>query len=157
MRPLYFGRSERLLFGTYHDPVVRVPRATAVLLCNPFGQESILVHRIYATLAAKLSKAGHHVLRFDYFGTGDSAGEVAEGTQEGWIEDIMEAHEELQASSGLSRVVWTGLQYVATLAALATQFVKRPIAGLILWDPVVEGSAYLAELTERHAAFMRKE
>jgi Predicted hydrolase of the alpha/beta superfamily len=157
MRPFLFGRSERLLFGTYHAPAVRSARPSAVLLCNPFGQESIRAHRIYATLASKLSKVGQHVLRFDYYGTGDSAGEVGEGCQAGWIEDILEAHEELLASSGVSRVIWVGLRYGATLAVLAGQALRRAIASLILWDPVVDGAAYLQELMETHVTFMRQD
>ncbi len=157
MRPFFFGRSDRALFGAYHAPAVRSSRPSAVLLCNPFGQESIQAHRIYATLASKLSKVGQHVLRFDYYGTGDSAGEVEEGSQATWIEDVLEAHEELQASSGVSRVIWVGLRYGATLAALAGQSLHRSIASLILWDPVVDGGAYVQELTETHVTFMRQD
>jgi len=157
MRPFFFGRSERLLFGTYHAPAVRSPRPSAVLLCNPFGQEAIRAHRIYATLATRLSKAGQHVLRFDYYGTGDSAGDVAEGSQPGWIEDVLEAHEELQASSGVSRVIWVGLRYGATLAVLAGRSLRRSIEGVILWDPVVDGAAYVKDLGESHTAFMRQD
>jgi len=157
MRPFFFGRSERLLFGTYHAPAVRSPRLGAVLLCNPFGQDAIYAHRIYATLAAKLSKLGQHVLRFDYYGTGDSAGEVEEGSQAAWLEDILEAHQELLASSGASRVIWVGLRYGATLAVLASQSLPRALASLILWDPVVDGTAYLQELAQAHATFMQQE
>jgi pimeloyl-ACP methyl ester carboxylesterase len=157
MRPFFFGRSERLLFGTYHAPVARSPRPGAVLLCNPFGQDAIYAHRIYATLAAKLSKLGQHVLRFDYYATGDSAGDVAEGSQAEWLEDIIEAHQELLASSGVSRVIWVGLRYGGTLAVLAGQSLPRSLTGLIIWDPVVDGAAYLQELAETHATFMRQE
>jgi uncharacterized protein len=157
MRPFFFGRSERLLFGSYHAPAVRSPRPGAVLLCNPFGQDAIYAHRIYATLAAKLSKVGQHVLRFDYYGTGDSAGEVEDGSQAEWLEDILEAHQELLASSGASRVIWVGLRYGGTLALLASQSLPRSIASLILWDPVVDGAAYLQELAQAHATFMRQE
>jgi pimeloyl-ACP methyl ester carboxylesterase len=157
MRPFFFGRSERLLFGTYHAPAARSSRPGAVLLCNPFGQDAIYAHRIYATLAAKLSKLGQHVLRFDYYGTGDSAGDVEDGSQAGWIEDIIEAHQELLASSGVSRVIWVGLRYGGTLAVLAGQSLPRALASLILWDPVVDGAGYLQELTEAHASFMRQE
>jgi pimeloyl-ACP methyl ester carboxylesterase len=157
MRPFFFGRSERLLFGTYHAPAVRSSRPGAVLLCNPFGQEAIRAHRIYATLASKLSKVGQHVLRFDYYGTSDSAGEVEEGSQSEWVSNIIEAHEELLASSGVSRVTWVGLRYGGTLAVLAGQSLSRAIASLILWDPVVDGAAYVQELVEMHVTYMRQD
>ena len=157
MRPFFFGRSERSLFGCYHSPTARSARPGAVLLCNPFGQEAIRSHRIYALLSSKLAKVGLHVMRFDYYGTGDSGGAVEEGCQEQWLEDILEANDELLGSSGVSRVTWVGLRYGATLAMLASQRLRRPIARLIAWDPVVNGAAYLAELKEAHAAFMLDE
>ena len=157
MRPFFFGRSERSLFGCYHPPTAKPARPGAVLLCNPFGQEAIRSHRIYAILGSKLAKAGLHVLRFDYYGTGDSGGAVEEGSQAQWLEDILEANDELLASSGVSRVTWVGLRYGAPLAMLASQRLRRSIVSLIAWDPVVNGTAYLAELEAAHAAFMRYE
>ena len=126
-----------------------------MLLCNPFGQEAIRAHRIYALLAGKLSRLGLHVLRFDYTGTGDSSGDVEDGTQAQWIDDIVEAHEELSAAAGVNRVAWVGLRYGATLAVLAAEKLTRALADLIIWDPVVSGAAYVDELLEMHAAFMR--
>jgi pimeloyl-ACP methyl ester carboxylesterase len=127
-----------------------------VLLCNPFGEEAIRSHRSYAILSGKLAKVGLHVMRFDYYGTGDSGGAVEEGSQAQWIEDILEANNELLASSGVSRVTWVGLRYGATLAMLASQRSPRSIAGLVAWNPVVNGAAYLAELEEAHADFLRQ-
>ena len=136
-------------------PVAGAGRPGAVLLCNPFGQEAIRAHRIYAVLAGKLSRLGLHVLRFDYTGTGDSSGDVEDGTQAQWIDDIVEAHEELTAAAEVNRVAWVGLRYGATLAVLAAERLTRPLTDIILWDPVVSGGAYIAELRDVHATFMR--
>jgi uncharacterized protein len=167
MRPIHFGKSQSPLFGIHHPPVAQLAgapaaggqgaassRPGAVLLCNPFGQEAIRAHRIYGVLAQKLSRLGMHVLRFDYTGTGDSSGEVEDGGQEQWIDDILDAHEELAATAEVNRIAWVGLRYGATLALLAAEKVARPLADVILWDPVVSGAAYLNELVEMHAAFM---
>jgi uncharacterized protein len=159
MRPFHFGKSQSPLFGIHHPPAgaqaAGAGRPGAVLLCNPFGQEAIRAHRIYAVLAQKLSRLGQHVLRFDYTGTGDSSGEVEEGGQAQWIDDIIEAHEELAAAAEVNRITWVGLRYGATLAVLAAEKVARPLADVILWDPVVSGAGYVNELLEMHAAFMR--
>jgi pimeloyl-ACP methyl ester carboxylesterase len=163
MRPFHFGKSQSPLFGIHHPPAAApqpaggAGRAGAVLLCNPFGQEAIRAHRIYAVLATKLSRLGYHVLRFDYTGTGDSSGEVEEGGQAQWIDDIVEAHDELAAASEVNRIAWVGLRYGATLAVLAAEKMPRPLADLVLWDPVVSGAPYLGELQEMHAAFMRED
>ena len=47
-------------------------------------------------LANMLAAVGCHVLRFDYFGTGDSMGTAHEVTRRGWEQDIETAIEELQ-------------------------------------------------------------
>lgn len=159
MRPLYFGKSQSPLFGIYHPPAQAAPvgKAGAVLLCNPFGQEAIRAHRIYSVLAQKLSRLGLHVLRFDYTGTGDSSGEVEEGQQTQWVEDVLEAHEELAATADVKRVAWVGLRYGATLALLAADKVSPAVADVVMWDPVVDGAAYVNELVEMHATFMRED
>src|SRR5580765_4615379 len=151
MRPFHFGQSQSPLFDI-PDPPTPAPGQTAgadrpgaVLLCNPFGQEAIRAHRIYAVLAQKLSRLGLHVLRVDYTGTGDSSGDVEEGGQAQWIEDIVDAHDELAAASEVNRIVWVGLRYGATLAVMAAEKLARPVSDIILWDPVVNGAAYVKE------------
>src|SRR5262245_385120 len=137
MRPFYFGNSQAPLFGIHHPPStaatkVASGRPGAVLLCNPFGQEAIRAHRIYAVLAQKLSRLGLHVLRFDYVGTGDSSGEVEAGSQARWVDDVVEAHEELAAASEVKRIAWVGLRYGAALAVLAAEKVSPALAELVL-------------------------
>ena len=39
--PIYFGPPERPLLGFYHPPSGAKPRAVAVLLCNPIGDDLI--------------------------------------------------------------------------------------------------------------------
>lgn len=166
MRPIHFGKSQSPLFGIHHPPTAApgpastsrgAGRPGAVLLCNPFGQEAIRAHRIYAVLAAKLSRLGLHVLRFDYSGTGDSSGDVEDGSQAQWLDDIVEAHDELGAIAEVNRVTWIGLRYGASLAVLAAEKLARPLGDLILWDPVVSGALYVNELLDVHAAFMRSD
>jgi len=106
-------------------------------------------------LADELSRLGLHVLRFDYTGTGDSSGEVEEGNQALWIDDILAAHDELAAAAAVNRIAWVGLRYGATLAVLAAEKLPRPLVDVVLWDPVVSGEAYVGELIEMHDALMR--
>lgn len=157
MRPFFFGRAECPLFGIHHPPLTRGAAAGAALLCNPFGQEAIRAHRIYRVMAGKLARAGWHVLRFDYFGTGDSSGASEEGGEAQWIEDVLDASDELASSTGVSRLAWIGLRYGATLAALAAERAPRELAELVLWDPIVDGRVYLSELRDAHAAYMRED
>ena len=151
----YFG-AERQLLGALHQPQRLRPRSTAVLLCNPFGEEASRSHRIYRVLATQLERAGFTALRFDYSGTGDSHGESSAASVDDWVRDVGVAAERVRAASGATRIAIVGLRFGATLAALASQR-GLAVRHLLLWDPVVEGAAYLQELIGQHRSYMRSE
>ncbi len=157
MRVFHFGDSGRRLLGTLHAPARPRPRSAGVLLCNPFGEEASRTHRTYRVLATAIERAGYPALRFDYSGTGDSSGEAEEATIERWVVDVATATAELQSTSATRRVVAVGVRLGATLAALATSRAGVRLRHLILWDPVVDGRAYLGELAANHRNYMRTE
>lgn len=149
MTPIRFGACDQQLFAMLHTPA-KEPRGEAVLLCNPFGQEAIRTHRLFRVMADQLARQGFHVLRFDYFGTGDSAGEDGEGELERWIQDVLLADMELRQRSQCRRVSWFGLRFGASIAALASSRAAHPVHRLLLWDPVLDGRSYLKELADAH-------
>src|SRR5436309_10085286 len=117
MRPYFFGGSERQLFGVYYEP--RAPAvAHGVVLCYPMGHEYVNALRGYRQLAMQLARAGLHVLRFDYSGSGDSAGEGELTEVSQWMADIEVAIAELTDSHGLGSVSLAGLRLGGTLATL---------------------------------------
>ncbi len=146
MRPLYFGDARRPLFGVYHPPQGTRARDGGVLLCYPAPQEYMGSHWALRKLSLALAREGFHVFRFDYFGTGDSAGQTGEGTLEQWRTDIATALDELKDVSGVRRASVVGFRLGAALAAQAPIQAKD----LVLWEPVVHGGAYLDELRESH-------
>jgi alpha-beta hydrolase superfamily lysophospholipase len=103
-------------------------------------------HWALRRLATQLAKAGAHVLRFDYFGTGDSAGGSDEGTFARWQEDIQSAASKLSELARVSRVSLAGYRLGATLAWRASQSAELKARDLVLWDPVISGKSYLREL-----------
>ena len=151
-RPLQFGDSRRPLYGVYHEPARRQGRRRAVVLCNPFGEEAVRAFRIYRLLAEKLADAGAHVLRFDYPGTGDSAGACAEATLCGFAAGALEAQTELLDMCGAAETAFVGLRLGASTALLAARKAASQPAAIVLWDPVTSGRAYLDELRAGHMA-----
>ena len=117
-----------------------------MLLCHPWGQEYIRAHRSMRRLALLLGAAGCHVLRFDYFGTGDSMGEARDVNLRGCEEDIETAIEELRDTSGATRVALVGLRLGAALATRVAVRKRKLVDTLVLWDPVVSGPEYVEEL-----------
>jgi pimeloyl-ACP methyl ester carboxylesterase len=145
MNPFFFGTRERRLFGIY-TPGHASGAARAVVLCNPWGQEYLRAHRSMRHLANLLTRAGVHVLRFDYFGTGDSAGDGVEADLAGWEGDVETAIDELKDTAGVERVGLVGLRVGATLAASVAARQGEGVDALVLWDPVVNGGEYLREI-----------
>lgn len=150
MNPLYFGRPETPLYGAYYPAETAGARGEAVLICGPVGQEYMRTHRALHQLAGQLAVAGCDVLRFEYTGIGDSAGDEAEVDLSTWQRDIVTAAHELTELSGASRVALAGVRLGASLAFAAADTVRA--SRLVLWDPVVSGAEYLALLERLHAA-----
>jgi pimeloyl-ACP methyl ester carboxylesterase len=105
-------------------------------------------------LAERLVRAGHPVLRFDFYGTGDSMGEDVDGDLHGWADDIHTADRELRARSRASQTVWLGMRLGASIALRAAEQAPPDLLRLILWDPVLDGERYLQYLRERHVAIL---
>jgi pimeloyl-ACP methyl ester carboxylesterase len=145
MNPFFFGSSRKQLFGVHHPSKATTARGTGVLICYPFGDEYMRTHKAARQLAMMLAKAGYHLLRFDYFGTGDSAGAGEDVTIAQWLEDIATAADELKEASGVSRISLVGLRLGATLAARAAA-ARTDVDDLVLWDPIVVAERYVDEL-----------
>ncbi len=120
-----------------------------MVLCNPWGQEFVRAHRSISQLALRLARRGFPVLRFDYYGTGDSCGEDADGTLSQWQADLRAAIQEIKRRSRVERVFLAGLRLGASLAALVASG-RDDVKGLVLWEPAVQGSEYLQDLAIWH-------
>lgn len=143
--PFFFGTSERQLLGMYDPPPQGGNRG--VVLCHPWGQEYLNAYKSMRHLARLLSRNGLHVLRFDYYGCGDSSGDDDQGTMKQWASDIDDAIEELKDMALIDTVSIVGLRLGATLAVLCS-LQRNDVDSLVLWDPIVVGSAYRRELLD---------
>jgi alpha/beta superfamily hydrolase len=140
-RPHYFG-SGTDLFGVYH-PATGAP-SKAVLLCPPLGQDLVRCHRIYRQLARMLATRGIAALRFDYHGTGDSAGAGIEVDWAHCVADTLAAARELRTLSGCGHVAGFGARLGGSIALAACT--QARFTELLLWDPVLDGAAHAARL-----------
>jgi pimeloyl-ACP methyl ester carboxylesterase len=136
MTSFHFGCRQRRLFGYYEPAQADFGKVRAVLLCHPMDNEQVFAYRTMRQLAARLVRAGFHVLRFDYFGTGDSYGDTSEGDLTGWCEDIETAIEELKEITGATKVNLVGLRLGANLSARVAADRQNEINKLILWEPL---------------------
>ncbi|NUO47390.1 MAG: alpha/beta fold hydrolase [Polyangiaceae bacterium] len=155
MTPLFFGDSASPLFGALTEPPAGAERGHGVLLCPPIGQEHVRSHWALRQVATALGRAGFHVLRFDWFGVGDSAGDLEAATLERWTQDVKSAAQELKDSTGLRKLSVVGLRMGAALAALAAPRIKPSV--MVFWDPVLDGVRYLDQLRSLQAGLVADE
>jgi pimeloyl-ACP methyl ester carboxylesterase len=148
----YFGGSARSLFGVLHEPTRTAALGRGVVVCAPLWREAIRAHRVLRQLGLRLAKEGFHVLRFDYSGTGDSAGDSEHGDVGVWLDDVAAAVDEVKRAKGLPRVTLLGLRFGATLAALAAAG-RDDVERLVLWEPLVDGGRFLEESRADHRAW----
>ena len=140
----FFGPSDRQLFGLYEPAAGRSVRGA--VLCNPWGQEYLRAHQSLRVLGRLLAREGFHVLRFDWYGTGDSGGSALDGGEpEAWLADLELAIDELKMMAEIDRVALVGLRLGATTATMAAR-ARRDIERLVLWDPIADGESYLKEV-----------
>jgi len=144
MNPFFFHTAAQPLFGLYGPPSTKKDRGAAVLLCSPLGHDYIRTHWCLRLLAEELMREGFHVLRFDFSCQGDSWGIFEEATVSQWTKDIGAAINELQETSGVSRLSVVGMRLGGTFVCKAAPEVDQ----LILWDPVVEGRAYVQTMRQ---------
>lgn len=142
--PLFFEAGTYSLFGIHHEPDGG-GRGSAFVFCHPLGEEKLWTHRVFVSFARQLAAAGHHVLRFDYMGNGDSDGEFDACSLETVAADIGAAIRTVLSRSGSPRVTLLGLRAGAAAAALVAD-VEPAVERLILWAPVVDGARYMQDL-----------
>lgn len=147
MEALFFGESDSQLYGVYHAPGSGDHTNRALLMCYPAGHEYLRIHRCYRQIASQLNDLGFHVLRFDYFGTGDSAGDHDDISAERWVSDTLAAMDELRSISGVRKIDVLGARFGGLIAANACAQDKQ-IRELLLWDPCLSGASFVAEMRD---------
>lgn len=144
----WFGPAERRAFGWYHAPTGPC-RDMGVVLCPPLGHEMLCTHRAFRHLAARLALLGFPVLRFDYHGTGDSAGSDRSDERVGsWLGTVHDAVDVIRRA-GVPRVGLFGMRIGGTLAAVAAA-ARDDVDALALVAPSTSGGTYLRELRTMH-------
>jgi alpha-beta hydrolase superfamily lysophospholipase len=148
---IYFGAPGGELFGWLHQPSARADRsqphaAMGLVICNSFGREELCAHRTLRHLAEGAATAGVPTLRFDYHGTGDSAGDLLDPQRtQAWIESVGHAIDALKRHAGVEQVCLLGFRLGTLLAAQAAQG-RSDVAAFVALAPVVSGRAFVREL-----------
>lgn len=142
LQAFHFGPEERRLFGVVHPAQGKAH--AAVLVCPPLLHELQRSYRFFSGLAGMLGELGLACMRFDYHGTGDSAGDTTAFSPARTGEDIALAAEALRHVADDAPLIVMGVRASAVLARAAAMDVRA--SALWLWQPVLDAGAYLREL-----------
>ena len=155
LTPYFFGPAPHRLYACHHFPAMESAASRAVVICHATGHEYDRSHRCLRQLALQLARAGNHVLRFDYCGTGDSSGEFAQYGPVDWKQDIHGAIDECLQLSGGKPLCVMGVRLGATLAAQAVAE-REDVDGLVLYAPVIDGRSLMSEWRREQVEYARK-
>jgi pimeloyl-ACP methyl ester carboxylesterase len=136
------NKAGQTLFGTLHRPARKEESRTdasrpVIVLLSPGVKMRVGPGRLYVPLTDMLCDEGFSVLRFDFYGLGDSEGELAEKLLPDvynhievgrYVDDTLAAMQWLRTAHGVKRFVLGGLCGGAITALLAAER-----------DPSVEG------------------
>lgn len=139
----------RRLFCLMHEP--SHPLKGAILYCNPPFEEHLHSYRTAVSFARYASRRGWGVMRFSYFGEGESDGIFEEATVSSRVADILAVAGDARRRFQTGLIHLVGLRLGATLALLASQH-DQYIPGVVCWAPLLKVADYFHGLLRSNIA-----
>ena len=144
-KAFYLSSQDQPLLAWLHTNQDRNCIDHGVIICSPIGYEQLHSHRSLRHMADALARLGIPTLRFDWHGTGDSAGiDEDDARLACWKTNLRDAVAWMRKQLGCQRISIVGLRMGATLATLA---LDDEIDNLVLWSPVTKGRSYVREMS----------
>lgn len=147
--PFFFGKEGRRKYAVLHEPIRRSTHPP-LLVIHPHFEEKLWAHRVVLDFARRAADRGHVVLRFDYGGHGDSEGRFEDFGMRDLEDDVAEARSVLLERNGGGAPVPVGLRFGATLAGRLAARTGDPV---VLWEPVVDATAWLRDVLRANLTF----
>jgi len=144
-----FGPAGRELYGVLHLPSGE-PRRTGVVFSHPLPFEYMRRRWQHRQAAELLAAQGFSVMRFDWSGTGDSAGQGLPDSLAAWGDDVVLAASELGERADVPVVCAAAIAGSAAVLARASR--DHAFQALLLVDPPLSGAAYLGAFFDRRPA-----
>ena len=155
--PVTFRVAGQQVVGLLHRPArARGPRP-AVLLLHGFTGSKHEAHRLFVLTARALAEVGVIVLRFDFRGSGDSAGDFRDMTVGSEIADARAAWRFLRRQPGVDRARMGVLgMSMGGLVAAHLLALEPAVRAAVLWCPVGDPRRLLqAKMTPQAAGQLR--
>ncbi len=131
----YFTSNDHKLFGILYRPQTINQFSENYLVLHPFAEEKKSSQRVLVELARKLCEDGNCILLFDFFGCGDSEGDLSASSYSIWLQDIRQASILLTKMTNLRKLNIIGLRLGAYLGSIFAN--ESEINKMILIEPVL--------------------
>jgi pimeloyl-ACP methyl ester carboxylesterase len=116
----------------------------AIVFAPPDGEERDWALRPLVTASRTLAARGCAVLRFDYFGQGESDGNYEDASMATRIGDLRAVIRAAREKTGRVPIV-VGVRLGGAIAALASAE-EAAVRQLVLWEPVLDTDQYLQQM-----------
>lgn len=147
-QPAFINLHGRQIYTVLQRPAAHNDNGRGILLVPPVGNEQRRTQRPFRSLMQNLSRQGYTLMRFDWYGTGNSTGTtVGVNSLQPWIDDVQDVAQSLAGHVGSIDVVALRL---GALMATCADTTALPIRQTYLWDPVLSGGDWLQSMQQLH-------
>ena len=127
------------LYAAWQPALMVNDRALPVVIAPPLFEERKSSYAALRKLAMRLAENGHHVLRFDYRGSGESGGDSVKRRLQSMAEDVATARKTLARLSGRKDSALLGLRMGATV--VLQESIRAGGEAVVALAPVIKGAA----------------
>ena len=153
--PRFLGEEGERFF-TLQTRCREYPKAHIVYV-PPFGEEMNRCRALVSQQARGFAESGYSCTIIDFYGSGDSEGELRDASLAIWQGNIRLTLETLQRETPAPVILW-GLRLGALIAMDFAAKSTIDIQNIILWQPVVSPERYVTQiLRQRVAALVGKD
>ncbi len=142
-------------FHFVHEHTPEENKGIPYIFLNAVFDEKKRSQKFYAETARAFCKNGIPVLRFDYYGTDDSCGQLYEMDFNNIQLSILELLKNVHKRFGYQKVNLFGLRMGADLALIVAEKYPSYIEKIVLIEPIVIGKRYLTEQRSRRKMFYK--
>jgi len=132
----------------------RAKSEKAFIFANPIFDEKKKSQYFQANLARKLNQLDYTIVRFDYYGTGESYGDYNVLNLENCVSTLHQICQLVTNSFDVKEISLLGIRLGANVLL---EMIKEKIdfRNIFLIDPIISGKRYLKELSLRRKAFFQ--
>ena len=133
------------LFCIESKNIDQVP-SNIIIFCHAFAEEKLWSHRVVVNFCRKLAIGGNHVIRFDFYGHGDSHGDFSNSTIDSMKDNLGDIVK--YAKNIYDQDTKVGIVGLRLGANIVIEYVEenKDIDWVVLWEPIVDGKKYIKEL-----------